>query len=108
MAEFGLSFDVLQELTENGLMQTECESFAPYGPLGLSIPGYPTSALEPTFKHQGARWALVPSKSEPKGSFLKIWGAAFTTVGRELLGIVDIEPMPEFTMRLKGHFAELH
>ena len=37
---------------------------------------------------------------------VRVAGAAFTTAGRELPKVVDIERMPEFTERLKAHFAK--
>ena len=37
---------------------------------------------------------------------VRVSGAAFTAAGRELLKVVDIEPMPAFTERLKAHFAK--
>ena len=37
---------------------------------------------------------------------VQVVGAAFTTAGRELLKVVDIESMPEFTAQLKAHFAK--
>ena len=49
---------------------------------------------------------MVGYSDDLKVKSVRVEGAAFTTAGRELLRVVDIEPMPEFTERLKAHFAK--
>jgi len=109
LKDVGLSFDVLTLLTENGLLHPDYSCRMSYGPIygALSIPGarIPPNTQLP-FRHQGRRWVLVGASDELGMKPVRVAGAAFTTAGRELLKVVDIELMPEFTGRLKAHFAK--
>ena len=58
--------------------------------------------------HQNRKWALIPLRTGKKANNLKISGAGFTTVGRELLQIVDIEEDSAFLNRLQTHFRSRH
>ena len=107
LKDVGLSFNVLTRLTENGLLHPDYSCWMAYGPIhdtnpGVSIP--PNTQLP--FRHQGRRWVLVGASDELRVKSVRVAGAAFTTAGRELLKVVDIELMPEFTERLKAHFAK--
>ena len=57
-------------------------------------------------KHQERYWKLLPDSEWNDDSEFFLSGVALSGVGRELLHIVDIEPMPEFTEDLKKFFAE--
>ena len=107
LKDVGLSFDVLTLLTENGLLHPDYSCWLAYGPIHeanreVSLP--PNTQIP--FRHQDRRWALVGYSDDLKVKSVRVEGAAFTTAGRELLRVVDIEPMPEFTERLKAHFAK--
>jgi len=106
LKDIGLSFDVLTLLTENGLLHPDYSCWMSYGPIHDANPGahLPPDTQLP-FRHQGRRWVLVGASDELGVKSVRVAGAAFTTAGRELLKVVDIEPMPEFTERLKAHFA---
>ncbi|MCY4261120.1 MAG: hypothetical protein OXC91_12770, partial [Rhodobacteraceae bacterium] len=86
-----LSYDILIDMTENGLLHPDYNCWHYYGPYG--------------FTHQGLRWGLVP-KGDPKAPEIKMKGAKFTTCGVELLKIVDIEPLPAFTTKMIKHFSQ--
>ena len=107
LKDVGMSFDVLTLLTENGLLHPDYSCEMPYGPIHDTNPGMriPPNTQLP-FRHQGRSWVLVGASDELKVKSVRVAGAAFTTAGRELLKVVDIELMPEFTKRLKAHFAE--
>ena len=78
-----------------------------YGPLHEFNPGkYFLPNAQFPFQHQGKRWVLIGNTDGLKRKALRVSGAAFAHAGRELLSVVDIEPMPKFTERLKAHFAK--
>ena len=107
LADVGLSFDVLTLLTENGLLHPDYSCQMPYGPIHDANPGVriPPNTQLP-FRHQGRRWVLIGALEALELKSVRVVGAAFSTAGRELLKVVDIEPMPEFTAQLKAHFAK--
>lgn len=109
LEDVGLHFDVLTLLTENGLLHPDYSCWASYGPIhgAIPIPGAPMPPnTQPPFRHQGRRWGLVGASDELGMKPVRVAGATFTTAGRELLKVVDIELMPEFTEWLKAHFAK--
>ena len=54
--------------------------------------------------HQGKMWLLIPTSDDLMGRHIMVSGAGFTKVGIELLPIVDVEPIPEFTQQLRQFF----
>lgn len=106
LSDIGLSFDALTRLTENGLLHPDYACWWQYGAIHEANPGkdIPPNAQVP-FRHQAARWVLLGASEALATKSLRVEGAAFTTAGRELLKVVEIERMPEFTQRLKAHFA---
>ena len=106
LSDVGLSFDVLTSLTENGLVHPDYSCENGYGPLheantGISLP--PNAQLP--FSHQGNRWVLQGTTDHAAKKAIRVVGAAFTQAGRELLKVVQLEPIPHFTQRLKAYFA---
>ena len=93
-------------LTENGLLHPDYGSWygyeiaTPNEKIGGKVP-------IPVF-HQNRRWALIPLRTGKKGEDLRISGAGFTTVGRELLQIVDIEEDSAFLNRVQTYFRSRH
>ena len=107
LKDVGLSFDVLTLLTENGLLLPDYSCWMEYGPIHAANPGaHPPPHTQLPFQHQGRRWILVGASDALAVKSVRVVGAAFTTAGREILKVVDIEPMPEFTAQLKAHFAK--
>lgn len=104
----GLSYDVLTDMTENGLIHSDYGSRHPYGPLGLHADAQ--SRLPPNvqipFVHQNAMWMLMPKANPEQAKPVQVTGAKMTSCGVELLKIVDIEPLPDFTDKLVGHFSQ--
>ena len=106
LKDVGLSFDVLTLLTKNGLLHPDYSCQMPYGPIHGANPGVRIPLdMQLPFRHQGRRWVLLGASDELRVKSVRVAGAAFTTAGRELLKVADIELMPEFTERLKTHFA---
>ena len=114
LAEHGFDYRALTALTEAELLHSEYSSLADYGP--ASLVSQTGEAVEPDPRnpnvqfpmgHQGFLWLLVPGTASRQGLPVGVSGAMFTRAGRELLTIVDIEPMPSFTEQLQQHFASL-
>ena len=97
----GLAYERLIELTEHGLLHSDYDSWKEYGAAMVS----PHS---PLFFHQGRRWALIPLTNFKAGSNLIIHGAKFTTVGQELLHIVDIESDAGFLDKVRTYLKGKH
>ncbi len=103
----GLDYVRLIELTENGLLHPEYNSWYTYNPAMPHPKIGPEGGVVP-FIHQGQRWALIPLPSFKAGSELRIHGAKFTTVGQELLHIVDIESNAEFRDKVRAYLKGQH
>ena len=102
LQEDGLDYGRLIELTENGLLHSDYSSWHIYN---SAMPN-PTIGLKGgvvPFVHQGQEWALIPMPTFKAGSELKIHGAKFTTVGQELLHIVDIESNLAFLGKVRAY-----
>lgn len=104
----GLSYSVLTDLTENGLVHSEYNTSHPYGPLELldNVGEQVASVPQIPFGHQDAKWMLIPVDINKKPKPIGVVGAQLTSCGIELLRIVDIEPLPDFTNRLIEHFLQ--
>ena len=102
----GLSYDVLTDLTENGLVHSDYSSFHPYGPRVLVFDAQQPSqsVMHIPFTYQNATWLLIPENNLGNVQPLKVRGAKLTSCGVELLKIVDIESLPNFTEKLVRHF----
>ena len=104
----GLSYSALTDLTENGLIHPDYGSWHPYGPLDLGGQAHQPRRLNPQipFVHQSSMWMLVPMDNSKEATQMKVAGAQFTSCGTELLRIVDVEPLPEFTEKLTAYFSK--
>ena len=106
LQEDGLPYSVLTDLTENGLLHPDYGSHRPYGPLDLPDALQRLGPVQIPFAHQGAIWKLIPKADIEKATPVRVVGAQLTSCGVELLRIVDIEPLPEFTSKLEAHFSQ--
>ena len=89
--EHGLLYSALAKLTEDGLLSSDRYSYQEW-PLCLPI------------KCQNAYWRLDPLLENTQQTQSKRFhGVAFTTVGTELIKIVEIEPNPAFIDALRNH-----
>ena len=102
LGKYGLGFDQLNMLNESRLIISEYNSQFGSEHCVVNVNSLGTLAL----KHQERYWKLLPDSEWNDDSKFFLSGVALSGVGRELLHIVDIEPMPEFTEDLKKFFAE--
>ena len=105
----GLSYGVLIDLTENGLVHPDYRSSHSYGPLA-GLPSAVQQKLPANFQmpfvHQGKKWMLIPAANPEKAGPVRVVGATLTSCGVELLKIVDVEALPDFTAKLTEHFSQ--
>ena len=59
-------------------------------------------------RHQNRKWALVPEQGYKMKSPFKVTGAEFTTVGKELLHIVDMKKDDAFLNKVQAYFRGRH
>ena len=106
LASEGLAYDQLIHLTETGLLHSDYGSWYPYNRVYVvPHPRGEGNVVRIPMIHQDEEWALVPKPDGPKTPKDKrVSGAAFTSVGKELLRIVDIEPNPNFRQKLISYF----
>ena len=102
----GLDYNCLIKLTENGLLHPDYDSWHTYDSVVPSplLNGRATAHLF----HQDQKWVLIPLPGFKKRKNLKIHGAKFTTVGQELLHIVDIESHPAFLNKVRTYLKSQH
>ena len=102
--KYGLGLRQLNVLMEYGLVISNHASFAPFH-LCLDMGGYPSPY---PFRHQGRFWVLYPAYGVV-GEY-RLSGVTFSKTGRELLRIVELDSMEEYTEDLKNFLAgqQLH
>ena len=103
----GLAYGQLIELTENGLLHSEYNSWGIYNQSIL----HPQNGQQEqiiSLVHQNQNWVLMPLPKFKATSELKIYGAMFTTIGQELLHIVDIERDTKFLEKVRAHLRGQH
>ena len=98
----GLDYRRLIELTENGLLHGDYDSWHTYNP-AMPNPKIGVAGGIVPFVHQDKKWALMPLPNFKGSSQLKLHGAKFTTVGEELLNIVDIDQNPAFLNKVRAY-----
>ena len=103
----GLDYSRLIELTESGLLHPEYNSWHDYDLAVFSQQNPLKNTVIPVV-HQDQEWTLIPLPNFKMPGQFKIHGAKFTTVGQELLQIVDIERDPEFLDRVRTYFKSQH
>ena len=95
LAPYGLEYSNLTLLMENGLLRADYNSWRQF----------------PLYQHpvhiscQGRRWSLSQAPGTRMTESTKLYGAAFTTVGVELLSIVDVQQYPNFLSALRASLA---
>ena len=56
------------------------------------------------FNYQGRYWVLISTSQRDADEEFRLSGVALTRSGRELSGVVELQPMEEFTQDLKAFF----
>ena len=106
LQEYGLNFDTLNLLNEHGLVISDFHSWRDIIPCVLvPLPGEGQQAMCVPLDYQGKHWILPPMSNEHIGKPLRINGVALTQSGRELSGIVPVEPVETYSQEL-GQFFE--
>ena len=104
LAEHGLSYDKLCELIDEGLLQTDLNSwddyhlFTPWGSLGRKV--------RVPFKHQEKWWRLDSTEDPPQNSSMKISGVRMTRVGKELAAIAEKKLNKKYLDQLTTYFKK--
>ena len=110
LSKYGLGLDQLNILKEYSLITSgdiplNTYSLVSVYDYNLCIEYEDNPKLLP-FQHQGKYWILSPTPERDNTPEFRLSGVMLSRVGRELLSIVDQEPMPEYTEDLKKFFAE--
>jgi len=100
LSKYGFSFSQLNILAEYGLIISDYNSWSDYK---FCILNEQKQIILP-FRHQRKYWALLPKPERAVDEELKITGVALSRSGQELLQIIDIEPMEEYTEALRTFF----
>ena len=58
------------------------------------------------FTYQGKSWLLVPVSGRSHGSEMKLHGVSLTGVGVELMKIVDMVTMDDYSQKLTAFFQQ--
>ena len=101
LEKYGLGFDQLSILNEYDLIISDYNSWRDYN---LCITNQNNPILLP-FQHQGKHWILSPLSERDNKPEFRLSGVMLSHVGRELLRIVNQDPMEQYTENLKKFFA---
>ena len=108
LEKYGLGFGNLNVLNEHGLIISDYNSWRCYGQSIIEVatpePKSVQNVLHLPFNFQGRYWILEETSARPIGKEFRLSGVALTRSGQELLRIVDIEPMSEYTQDLMQFF----
>lgn len=104
LIKYGLGFYQLNILNEYGLIISDYNSRMPYTPC---IRNEDNLVLLP-FYYALRQWVLLPRSARDTTQDFQLHGVALSQAGRELFGVVDLDPVDEYTAELKKFFAEQH
>lgn len=106
LGAYGLDFDALNRLNENGLIISDYNSWYDYRlSTGLRLDN-PQQLIRIPFRFQGRYWVLVPTSERNPDKELRLSGVALTRSGRELSRVVGSEVMGEFSQALSSFFQK--
>ena len=101
---YGLSFDILNELNEHGLVISDYNSYSEA--YNLPIVGNPQRPVLP-FTYQDSTWVLTPNDDYVQNQQFQWHGVALTKAGKELSLVVDVEAHDDYTTKLQEFFNSL-
>ena len=110
LAEYELNFMQLNFLNEHGLIIADYNSWRDYQPcIGQSVQTSEGSRalIQFPFTYQGKSWLFIPAAERSHGSELKLYGVSLTGVGVELMKIVDMVAMDDYTNKLTAYFQQM-
>ena len=105
LQEYGLNFSTLNLLNEHGLIISDYNSWWEFTPC-VALPGDGNRAVCIPLLYQGGYWILMPKSERAVSKKLRIHGVALTQSGRELLTIVKIEPIEDYSEALVQFFEK--
>ncbi len=101
LREYGLHFDNLNVLNEHGLIISDYNSRYDYMLcIGFVVPEHVHTFVRIPFAFQGRNWVLVPTEQRKVQQEFRLSGVALTKSGRELLAVVDLEPLTGYAQAL--------
>ena len=105
LQKYGLDFGNLNVLNEQGLIISDYNSWRDYKmSMGIRLPEHTQGTLRIPFSFQGRYWVFSSTTERAANQEFRISGVALTQSGRELLRIVSLEPMNEYTQALMKFF----
>ena len=108
LRKFGLSFDNLNILNEHGLIIPDYRSWYD---IRMCIRTFATIEKQENlivripFAFEKRYWVLEPPASWTTGAEYRVSGVGLTGAGRELLRVVECQPIPGYREDLKAFFA---
>ena len=107
LSKYGLDFSQLNFLNEYGLIISDYNSWQDYQIcIGQTVQssGNVRHTIRMPFSHQRRSWILIPDSGRTQNSEFRLNGVALTHSGRELIKIVDFEPVEQYTHDLMQFF----
>ena len=104
LADFGFDFGALNRLNEHGLIISDFDSWGDFNFSVIRNRNEPPRPVIP-FLHQSRQWVLIADAGRPSGTHFRVSGPALTLAGRELSRVIEQEPVPEYTERLRAFFV---
>ena len=106
LRDYGFEFGKLNVLCEHGLIVSEYNTWHDYkSSTGLNLPQTQTRVFIP-FCFQGKYWILVPEEAGAQRKEFRLYGVALTQSGQEILRVVDLMPVHQYTQHLIEHFKK--
>ncbi len=105
LSQYGLSFDQLNVLSEQGLVISDYSSRSRNYQLCIGQMLSKREMVKMPFSFQGQFWVLEPINGREIGTEFELSGVSLTRAGGELSRIVEIAPMEKFAQELKESFA---
>ena len=103
LKNYGMNFDQLNILQENGLIVADYNCQMPY-PMCIAK----NNSVSLPFCYAKKYWGLVPSLEGQVFNDFKLNGVALSRTGKELLKVVDIEEDEKYTAALQKYFKSLN
>ena len=108
LKKFGLSFDNLNILNEHGLIIADYNSWYD---IRMCISTFGTNEKQEKvvaripFRFEDCYWVLEPTTPRKTGAEYLASGVALTKAGRELLKVVECQPVPGYRQELEAFFT---